>query len=294
MTIPDYVALEEAVNELIVQASTTIPADIGAALEAALAAEPEGAARSALELIVSNNRLAARERTPICQDTGYPTFYATLPEAYQRRPVADLLRRALSRQTAASRLRPNSVDALTGRNPGDSTGLLYPAIYFDDSADGRLEIALLLKGGGSENVSCQFKLPDGSLGAGRDLAGVRKVVLKGLLEAQGFGCAPGILGVAIGADRAQGYALAKKQLLRHLDDRSPVPELASLEERLLADGNRLGVGPMGFGGRTTVVGVKVAAAHRHPASFFVTVAYGCWALRRKRLLGEQGRFTIVD
>ncbi len=141
-------------------------------------------------------------------------------------------------------------------------------------------------------MSCQFSLPDEALGAGRDLAGVRACLLQAAWQAQGFGCAPGILGVCIGADRAEGFLVAKRQLLRPLTDQSPVPALAELEQRVLAEANQLGVGPMGMGGRTTLLGVKIAARPRLPASYFVTVAYMCWACRRRgvRVAGEQAEW----
>ncbi len=290
----DYEALGKAVYETVAAASTRMPTDIAAALEAAFQREEGPSSRAALGFIVENNVLAREQRTPICQDTGYPTFYIALPTGWDRQQVINTIRAQLPTATREALLRPNSVDIVTGRNAGDNSGTLYPALYFDEADGDVLEIKLLLKGGGSENVSTQFKLPMASIGAGRDLNGVRKAVLQAVLEAQGFGCAPGILGVAIGADRAQGYALAKKQLLRSLADHSPTPELAELESRLLAEANEMGIGAMGFGGTTTVLGVKVAAAHRHPASFFVTIAYGCWALRRKTLRFGPDGYEITD
>jgi fumarate hydratase class I len=146
----------------------------------------------------------------------------------------------------------------------------------------------LLKGGGSENVGFQYSLPHGALNAGRDLDGVRKVVLEGVFKAQGKGCGPGILGVGIGGDRPHSYWVSKEQLFRPLDDVNPDPRLAELEERILREGNELGIGPMGFGGNTTLLGVKVGSAHRLPASFFVSVSYLCWAARRKTMTVRNG------
>ena len=142
-------------------------------------------------------------------------------------------------------------------------------------------VTLLMKGGGSENMSRQYSLPDAALGAGRDLEGVRRCVLDAVQKAQGYGCAPGILGVCIGGDRACGFEEAKHQLLRSLDDSNADPELARLEKRVLKEANSLGIGPMGLGGKTTLLGVKIGSRPRVPASFFVTVAYLCWAARRQ-------------
>jgi fumarate hydratase class I len=121
------------------------------------------------------------------------------------------------------------------------------------------------------------------MGAGRDLAGVRKVVLDAVQKAQGHGCAPGVIGVAFGGDRGSSYAKSKELFFRKLDDRNPDAKLAELEERLCAECNTLGIGPMGFGGETTVLGVKLTGMHRLPASFFVSVSYMCWAHRRHRM-----------
>jgi fumarate hydratase class I len=141
----------------------------------------------------------------------------------------------------------------------------------------------MLKGGGCENVGAQYSLPNAALGAGRDLAGVRKVVLDAVYKAQGKGCAPGILGVAIGGDRGSSYYGSKEVLFKHMDESSSDPKLAELEERLTTESNQLGIGPMGFGGKTTVLGTKITGLHRLPASYFVTVSYMCWAYRRRRM-----------
>ena len=290
----NYALLEQAVGETIQSASTRLPEDVTAALKQAQQLETEPSGRAALDAIIENIDLAAELPSPICQDTGYPTFYINIPRAWDKEAVRELTRRQLKAATAAALLRPNAVDPLSGKNTGDNSGALYPAFYFDENNGDELTMKLLLKGGGSENVSCQYKLPHPPLGAGRDLDGVEKVVLDGIFEAQGFGCGPGIIGVAIGGDRTQSYALAKKQLLRPLDDGAELPELAALEERLVEKANKLGIGAMGFGGATTVLGVKAACAHRHPASYFVTIAYGCWALRRKCLRFAPDGYHIGD
>jgi fumarate hydratase class I len=191
--------------------------------------------------------------------------------------------------TARAYLRPNAVDSLTGRNSGDNLGVGYPTFHFEEWEKDYLKINLLLKGGGSENVGAQYKLPHTPLKAGRDLEGVRRVVLDAVNEAQGKGCAPGVLGIAIGSDRGYGYVHAKEQLFRPLDDVNPVPELEELEERLMHDCNELGIGPMGFGGKTTVFGVKVGAYHRLPACYFVSIAYNCWACRRAQMTVQDGK-----
>jgi fumarate hydratase class I len=138
----------------------------------------------------------------------------------------------------------------------------------------------MLKGGGCENVGAQYALPDPALG-GRDLIGVENAILDAVLKAQGHGCGPGILGVCIGGDRASGYAHSKVQFLRRLDDTNGDQVLGELEERIIDKANRSGIGPMGFGGKTTLLGCKIGKLNRVPASYYVTVSYMCWAFRRQ-------------
>ncbi len=121
----------------------------------------------------------------------------------------------------------------------------------------------------------------------RDLEGVHACILQAVLQAQGHGCGPGFLGVCIGGDRAEGYAFAKQQLLRLVDDVNPVSVLAELEARVVDDANRLGIGPMGFGGKLTIGACKIGSLNRLPASFFVSVAYMCWAYRRRGMVLDQ-------
>jgi fumarate hydratase class I len=147
----------------------------------------------------------------------------------------------------------------------------------------------MLKGGGCENVGTQYSLPDTTLNAGRDMAGVRACILDAVYQAQGRGCAPGVLGVCIGGDRATGYAHSKEQFKRKLSDRSSVKALAKLETGILKEAQQLGIGPMGLGGQTTLLGLKLGALSRLPASYFVSVSYMCWAFRRRgALLGPEG------
>lgn len=285
--------MEDHLLELIRVTSTDLPADVEAALRSARAAEEaDSRAATVLDTILHNVTQARAQSTPICQDTGLLSFFVKAPPGSAPEAFREQAGRAAARATEKNYLRPNAVHPLTGKNTGTNVGAGLPLIYFETGTEGTWEVSLLLKGGGSENVSAQFKLPDGALNAGRDLDGVRRGVLKAVLDAQGLGCAPGILGVGIGGDRASSFALAKRQLLRPLPDASEDPSLADLESRLLGEANRLGVGPMGLSGRTTLLGVKAAVAHRHPASFFVSVAYLCWAARRRRMVvHSEGAFV---
>ncbi len=277
--------LTEALIELIRRTSTDLPPDVEKTLTEAREREEAGsAARGALDTILQNVALSRKNSTPICQDTGTPIFYVKHPEGWSTRKLREQIRNAIAQATAKSYLRPNAVDAITEKNSGNNLGDdAFPTIHFEEVEGNELTVDLILKGGGCENVGAQYSLPNSALGAGRDLAGVRKVVLDAVQKAQGQGCAPGILGVAIGGDRGSSYYASKETLFRKIDAPNPDAPLNALEERLTEEANQLGIGPMGFGGKTTVLGTKMKGMHRLPASFFVSISYMCWADRRRRM-----------
>ena len=229
----------------------------------------------------------------LAEDTGTPIFFVQYPEGMSTRKLRVQIRAAVETATEKAYLRPNAVDSITGVNSGTNLGdEAFPTIHFEEIEGKDLIVELILKGGGCENVSAQYSLPNASLGAGRDLEGVRKVVLDAVHNAQGKGCAPGVLGIAVGGDRGSSYAGSKETLLRPLDDEIPDPTLNELEKQLLEETNELGIGPMGLGGKTTVLGVKMRGMHRLPASFYVSIAYMCWAHRRRRMVisGDDVRY----
>jgi len=275
-------ALEDSLIELIRRTSAEIPDDVNRALVASLQREKQGTiAASAMQIIERNIELAKRKSQPICQDTGSVLFYIECPVGLDQIAFADAARAAVKAATVKGYLRQNSVDALTGKNDGTNLGPGAPALHFHQHRSDKIEVKLVLKGGGCENVGAQYSLPDERLHVSRDLAGCRAAILDAVVQAQGKGCGPGILGVCIGGDRATGYELSKTQFLRLLDDRNPDPRLDALEQDILETANRLGIGPMGFGGKTTLLGVKICTANRVPASYFVSVSYMCWAYRRR-------------
>jgi fumarate hydratase class I len=279
--------------ELIRRTATDLSPDIEQTIRDAREREdPATPAPAVLDTILENVELARRQSTPICQDTGTPIFYVHYPAGWSTIELRKQLRAAVAVATERAYLRPNAVDPVSGRNSGNNLGAEFPTIHFEEWENDYLEVQLLLKGGGCENVGAQYKLPHAPLNAGRDLDGVRKVVLDAVLDAQGKGCAPGFLGVAIGGDRGSGYTRSKEQLLRPVGERNPDAELAALEERLYAEANELGIGPMGLGGRTTVLDVQVDSVHRLPASYFVSVSYMCWAHRRQTLTYHNGEVQI--
>jgi fumarate hydratase class I len=250
---------------------------------AASAETPATQSAQALNIILSNIDMALDDEGPICQDTGMPTFLVHTPVGVNQITIRKAIRAAVAEATRRGKLRPNSVDSLTGENSGDNLGIETPVIHFEQWEEDEIEISLILKGGGCENKNIQYSLPANldHLGrADRNLEGVRKCLLHAVWQAQGQGCAPGALGVCIGSDRAHGYVLAKQQLLRTLEDTNPEPRLARLEAEVMDEANRLGVGAMGFGGKASLIGCKITAANRLPACYFVSVAYECWAFRR--------------
>ena len=283
-------SIVDQIVALVRDTSSSIPADVEKAVRAAHRREARGsAAATVLKTVLDNCALARKQQTPLCQDTGTLTFFV---DARLRRKVTPtVIKKAVARATELGYLRKNCIDSVTGRSYDDNCADGAPVVHYVEKEEGKGKsgkgrtVTLILKGGGSENMSRQYSLPDATLGAGRDLAGIRKCVLDAVQKTQGYGCAPGILGVCIGGDRATGYEVAKEQLLRPLDasdERLEMSdELRKMEKSLLKESNSLGIGPMGLGGKTTLLGLKLAARPRVPASFFVTVAYMCWAARRR-------------
>jgi len=290
----DIKALEQGVLELIRRTATDLPKDVEDALKAARNREKKASpAFGALSTILENVDMARTRSTPICQDTGTNVYHIWYGPNWWPPHIEAAIRKATKTASKKGYLRLNVVDSISGSNTGNNLGLRNPQMHFHPWNKKSLQIKLLLKGGGSENVSTQYSLPNAALGAGRDLDGIRRSVLDAVLKAQGRGCAPGVIGIGIGGDRGSSYDEAKMQLLRPLGDRSTLPQLAKLEETLYQELNSLGIGPMGFGGKTTVLGVLAGYAHRIPACFFVSVAYNCWASRRRTLLFSNERVTSI-
>ncbi|WP_163100724.1 fumarate hydratase [Peribacillus alkalitolerans] len=275
---------QESMYQLIVETSTNLPKDVRRAIKEAKIKESEGT-RSAMSLatITQNITMADENISPICQDTGLPTFKIKTPVGVNQIQIKEAIKAAIALATKNGKLRPNSVDSLTGDNSGDNLGQGVPVMKFEQWEKDYIDARLILKGGGCENKNIQYSLPcelEGLGKAGRDLDGIRKCIMHSVYQAQGQGCSAGFIGVGIGGDRSSGYDLAKEQLFRSNDDVNPNEDLRKLEEYVMENANKLGIGTMGFGGETTLLGCKVGVMDRIPASFFVSVAYNCWAFRR--------------
>ena len=288
----------ESVLALIVKTSTDLPPDVRAAMKAAMGTEEAGTrSAQALTIIAQNIDQAAAGEGAICQDTGMPTFEIKAPVGANQIWMTQQIKAAVAEATRRGKLRPNSVDSLTGENSGDNLGPGTPILHFEQWERDAIEVKLILKGGGCENMNIQYSLPAElpHLGrADRTLEGVRKCLLHAVWQAQGKGCGPGAIGVCIGGDRTSGYVEAKQQLFRALDDVNGDGRLAALEADIMGTVNTLGIGAMGFGGKTSLIGCKVGMLNRLPASFFVSVAYDCWAFRRLGVTLDAGTGAIAS
>ncbi|MBP5638598.1 MAG: fumarate hydratase [Victivallales bacterium] len=281
--VPEETLYASLLN-LVERTSTELPGDIQVALQERLAESETGSVEAAtLGTMLDNVALARQRHLPICQDTGTLIFFVEAPTGTSRRFFETAAEKAIAEATRRGILRQNCVNSLTGKNTGNNLGVGSPVIFWEEADVLRIKVTLMLKGGGSENMGCQYSLPNRELHAGRDLEGVRKCILDAVFRAQGQGCAPGILGVAIGGDRATGYEESKFQLLRKIGERSPEPVLADLERRVLQEANSLGIGPMGCGGKTTLLDVFIGWRCRLPASYFVSISYMCWCCRRQTI-----------
>ncbi|OED34328.1 fumarate hydratase [PVC group bacterium (ex Bugula neritina AB1)] len=278
--------------ELIRLASTDLPHDVEEKIVQGLQnEEKDSSAYKSLKAIVNNISIAREQSLPMCQDTGTNIYFIKAPYSVRHADLVKTIKKATTIATEKGYLRPNTVDTLTGKNLEKNWGEGQPFFHIEQVEADKLEINLILKGGGCENVGAQYSLPDASISAGRDISGIKKCILDAAFKAQGRGCAPGILGVGIGGDRATSYLLSKEQFTRTLNSSSTNPLLASMEKELYAKCNQLEIGPMGYGGKTTVLGVLIGSQTRIPASYFVSISYMCWTFRRRSLIFENNRIS---
>ncbi|WP_148883263.1 fumarate hydratase [Thermococcus aciditolerans] len=281
--------LADAIVEAIRLAVTRIPDDVVSALRKAYEFEESEVARFNLENILKAVEIGRDGSIPVCQDTGTLTFFVRAGvESPYLRGLEGAIVEAARRATREVPLRPNAVDVLNGKNSGDNTGRFVPVVHWELVEGSEIEIAVLPKGGGSENCSALAMLTPGE-----GWEGVKRFVLERVRECGGKPCPPVILGIGVGGGADLSLSLAKRALLRRVGERNPDGRIAKIEAELLGEVNALGIGPMGMGGKTTALDVKIEVAHRHPASFPVGLVVQCWANRRAFLrIKPDGRVEV--
>ena len=268
--------VEDTAFNLLKLAVVKLPSDIKEALNRAYKEETSEAGRVQFEAILKDIELAEKDNTPLCQDTGIIIFYVKAGSKVKGlEAIEGALQNATRRATKEIPLRPNAVDPFTQKNSGDNTGKHIPYINWEIIDGDYVEITAFPKGGGSENV-CTI----GMITPGEGVNGLKKFVIDAVIKAGAMPCPPTIVGVAAGGGSDISIKLAKASLLRPLNEPNPNPDLDKLEKELYEAANSTGIGPMGLGGKFTVLGVRIDYAHRHPASYPVAVAFQCWAARR--------------
>lgn len=268
--------IESVAFNLIRNAVVYLPQDVKQALKKAYQEETSDTGKMQLQAILENIELAEREQAPLCQDTGTITFYVKAGSNFKNlEKIESALANATRKATREIPLRPNAVNPFTEKNSGDNTGRFLPCINWEIVEGDSLELTVVAKGGGSENASALEML-----NPSEGMNGVKRFVVDAVIKAGAQPCPPTILGVAVGGGADVAMRLAKRALVKRLDEANPEPDLAKLEREILEAVNMTGIGPMGLGGKTTVLGVHIDYAFRHPASFPAAVAFSCWADRR--------------
>jgi len=268
--------VETVAFNILKQAVIYLPDDVKQALRRAYAEETSEIGKMQLKAILDNVALAEKYEAPVCQDTGTIIFYIKAGVKVKNLDkIEDALVRATRKATKEVPLRPNAVDPFTQKNSGDNTGRYIPYLHWEIVPGASLELAVMTKGGGSENVCVM-----GIILPGEGVNGLKKFVVDAVIKAGAQPCPPDILGVAVGGGADISIALAKKALLKPLTEHNPNPEISKIEREIFEAVNMTGIGPMGLGGKTTVLGVHIDYAFRHPASFPAAVAFNCWAARR--------------
>ncbi len=278
--------LTHAIVELYKITSTTLPEEVKEKINKAKE-KADGLEKKALDSVVENIEIAEKKSVPLCQDTGLPVFFVFYPKTVSQKEIEKSILQATEQATEKNILRANAVDSFTQKNLGNGVGEKIPTIYFEEWEKDFIKINLLLKGGGSENIGKTYSLPNPELKAGRDLNGIRKCVLDAAIKAQGLGCPPNIVSVVVGGSK-DAVAVEAKKLFFEMHKKNEKKETAEFEEKLLKEINSLGIGAMGLGGKTTALDLKTKFLARHPATFFVEIAFCCWAERKHSLEWKSG------
>uniref|UniRef100_A0A7C4NVE3 Fumarate hydratase n=1 Tax=Staphylothermus marinus TaxID=2280 RepID=A0A7C4NVE3_STAMA len=286
--------VEQAVVDAFRTAVIKIPPDVKNALEKAYVTEDNQMSRSQLEAILKNIELAVKLGKPVCQDTGTPYVYVKVGygfpiELKDMKIIEESIINGVKRATKEIPLRPNTVDPFTGKNPGDNTGRYMPIIHYELVDSDSLEITVVPKGGGSEYVSVLEMPPPGE-----GIKAVKRIVVDAVLKAGSMPCPPTVVGVGVGGGSDTALFLAKKAAcIRKLGTVNPDSTIDKLEKELYTAINKLGIGAMGLGGRTTVLAVHIDYAYKHPANLPVGVVFQCWALRRATaIISSTGEYSI--
>jgi len=284
----DFDNIKKGIVQLIKKAETELPEDVISSLEKAYVIE-EGIAKTQIGAILENIRLARESKRPMCQDTGIQTFFVEIGIDFPHiDKLKDLILDAVKTATTEIPLRPNTLHPLTGENHKDNSGEHVPYITWEFTKGKDVTIVAFPKGGGSENMS---KL--GMLKPGVGIEGVKDFVVNQIVDAGGQPCPPTVVGIGIGGGADLSLKLGKKALLRPVGVRHKDKSIASIEKELIERINESGIGPMGLGGKTTVLDVHVEIAHRHPASLPVGIAVQCWADRRaKMVIHSDGKWEV--
>jgi len=284
------VLVENVAVNLLKVASVRLPEDVKEALRKAYENERSQIARTQLRAILDNIRISEETDTPVCQDTGLISFYLKAGSGFRDLDkVEGILREAVRRATAEVPLRPNALDPFTQKNTEDNTGRYVPYVHWRIVGGDFLEVTAFPKGGGSENT-CALNMISPSEG----LKGLKRFVVESVVKAGGMPCPPTIIGVGVGGGPNIAMEIAKLTLLEPIDRPNPNKATAKLEKELYRAINKTGIGPMGLGGDSTTLAVKVDYAHRHPASYPVAVAFQCWAARRATArIGSNGEVEYL-
>ncbi|MBI2340168.1 MAG: fumarate hydratase [Deltaproteobacteria bacterium] len=279
--MPATKQLHESLVEIIHKTATELPEDVSRTIEEKT---PQEASRTkgayAMETIKANMELARSQKLPVCRDCVSLFFAVDCPRKFDEEGFGKEIRKAVVKATRAGYLPQSSMDTLTGGMAHNNLGPGMPTMVFHQSHRKDISVRLIMKGSACENMGAQYLLPDTKLGTSADLEGAKKCILDALTRAQSAGCGPGVIGVGIGGDRLSSYLCAREQFLRKLTDINPVTPLARLEQDIVNSSNQLGIGPLGFGGKTALLGCKIGALNRLPHSYFVSISYMCWTCRR--------------
>lgn len=265
--------IKDAVYELYKKAAIVLGNDVKKALEDALKVEDNELARLNIEAILKNIKLAEEKQIPMCQDTGLPVIFVKLGNVEVENLRAGI-EEGIEKATKEIPIRPNIVDPITRENTNINVGDYIPPIDIELIDEDYLEITILPKGFGSENNNAmKMALP------AEGIEGIKDFVVESVLKAKGKPCPPTVIGVGIGGTSDLCLKLGKKALLGEVGKRNPDSEIAKLELEILEEINKSEIGPMGLGGKTTTLDVKILKAHTHTAGLPVGVCVQCWADR---------------